>query len=104
MRFIWNNQKDLRKREMITLYGTMQGTHDWAENLDRIFEGHGYYKSKADPQICSRVYNDELTLMSTWTDNILGAFSTIKGKILAWHQLQNKGSWRSKINPRNANR
>jgi len=48
-----------------TLYGTMQGAHDWAENLDKTFEGHRYYESRADPQICSRVYDDELTLTST---------------------------------------
>jgi len=43
----------------------MQGAHDWAKNLDKIFEGHGYYKSQADPQIHSRVYDDELTLTLT---------------------------------------
>jgi len=48
-----------------TLYGTMQGTHNWAENLNRTFEGHGYYRSKADSQIRSRVIGDELTITST---------------------------------------
>jgi len=70
-----------------TLYGTMQGVHDWAENLDKIFEGHGYYRSRADPQIHSRVYGDEFTLTSTWTDDVLGASSTIEGKNLAKSQL-----------------
>jgi len=28
-----------------TLYGTMQGAHDWATNLDKTFNSHGYYKS-----------------------------------------------------------
>ena len=65
----------------------MQGAHDWAENLDKIFEGHGYYKSQADPQIHSRVYDDELTLTSIWTDNILGASSTTEGKHLAKAEL-----------------
>jgi len=31
-----------------TLYGTMQGAYDWAENLDKTFEGHRFYKSRAD--------------------------------------------------------
>ena len=48
-----------------TLYGTIQGAHDWAENLDKTFEGHGYYKLHADPQIRSKVHDDELTLTST---------------------------------------
>jgi len=30
--YVWKLQK--------TLYGTMQGTYDWAKNLDKIFEGH----------------------------------------------------------------
>lgn len=70
-----------------TLYGTMQGTHDWAENLDKTFESHSFYKSKADPQICSRVYGDEFTVTSTWTDDVLGASSTVEGENLAKSQL-----------------
>ena len=65
----------------------MQGAHDWAENLDKAFDGHGYYKSYADPQIPSRVINDEFTLTSTWTDDILGASSTIEGEQMAKDQL-----------------
>jgi len=34
-----------------------------------------------------RVYNDELILTSTWTDDILGASSTIEGENLAKSQL-----------------
>lgn len=48
-----------------TLYGTMQGTHNWAENLDATFKRYGYYRSRADPQIQSRVVEDEFTLTST---------------------------------------
>jgi len=65
----------------------MQGAHDWAENLDKTFEGHRYYKSCADPQIRSKVHNDKLTLTSTWTNDVLGASSTIEGKHLAKSQL-----------------
>jgi len=43
----------------------MQGAHDWAENLNKTFEGHGYYRSKGDPQIRSRVLGDEFILTST---------------------------------------
>ena len=56
----------------------MQGTHDWAENLNRTFEGHGYYRSKADSQIRSRVIGDELMITSTWTNDILEASLTIR--------------------------
>jgi len=68
--YIWKLKK--------MLYGTMQEVHNWAENLDKTFERHSYYKSCADPQIHPGVINEELTLTSTWTDNILGASSTIE--------------------------
>jgi hypothetical protein len=34
-----------------TLYGMMQGVHDWAQNLEHTYQGLGYDTSKADPQI-----------------------------------------------------
>jgi hypothetical protein len=70
-----------------TLYGTMQGAHDWAKNLERAYRAHGYYTSKADPQVRSRVIGDEITLTSTWTDDILGASSTKEGEIKAKGEL-----------------
>jgi len=70
-----------------TLYCTMQGAHNWAKNLDKTFEGHGFYKSRANSQIQSRIYDDELTVTSTWTDDILGASSTIEGEHLVKSQL-----------------
>jgi len=65
----------------------MQGAHDWAENLDKTFERHKYYKLHADPQIQLEIHDDELTLTSTWTNDVLEASSTIEGKHLAKSQL-----------------
>jgi len=76
---VWKLQK--------ILYGTMQRAHDWTENLDKTFEGHGFYELCTDPQIRSRIYNNELTVTFTWTYNILGAFSTIEGEHLVKSQL-----------------
>ncbi|KAF7762373.1 hypothetical protein Agabi119p4_8966 [Agaricus bisporus var. burnettii] len=70
-----------------TLYGTMQGAHDWAKTLECTYQGHGYYTSKADPQVRSRVVDDEVTITSTWTDDILGASSTENGESLAKLEL-----------------
>lgn len=70
-----------------TLYGTMQGAHDWAKTLETTYAGHGYYTSKADPQIRSKVEGDEFTLTSTWTDNVLGASSTLEGMVKAKDEL-----------------
>ena len=36
---------DLVWRLRKILYGTMQGAHDWAKNLNHTFEGHKYYRS-----------------------------------------------------------
>ena len=66
----------------------MQDAYDWAKNLNHTFEGHGYYRSWADPQIWSRVTENELTLTSPWTDDVLGASSTLEGKTLAKEQLR----------------
>jgi len=66
----------------------MQSAHNWAENLNKTFEEHGYYKSHADPQIWSKVHDNELTITSTWTDDILGALSTVEEKCLAKFQLE----------------
>ena len=71
------------------LYRTIQGTHDWIENLNKIFEGHGYYKSSTNPQIYSRVMDDKLTIILTWTDNILGTLSILEEELLAKAQLSN---------------
>jgi len=40
-KYIWKLHK--------TLYKMIQGAHDWAENLDKTFQDHGYYKSCANP-------------------------------------------------------
>jgi len=44
----------------------MQGAYNWTENLNSTFEGYGYYKSKANPQIHLKVFENKFTLTSTW--------------------------------------
>jgi len=70
-----------------TLYGTMQGAHDWAITLDRTYTEHRYYTSKADSQVRSKVVNGELTLTTTWTDNVLGASTTPAGEVKVKEEL-----------------
>jgi len=77
---VWKLQK--------TLYGTIQGTYNWAKNLDQTFKQHGYHTLWADPQICSKLVDNEFTLTSIWTDNVLGAFSTMKSETMAKQQLK----------------
>lgn len=71
-----------------TLYGTMQGAHDWAVTLEKTYKNHRYYTLKADPQVQLRLEDNELTLMSTWTDDILGALTTEAGEIKAEGELR----------------
>jgi len=71
-----------------TLYGMMQGAHDWTITLDRIYTEHGYYTSKADSQVRSKVVNGELMLTTTWTDDVLGASTTPAGEVKAKEELR----------------
>ena len=79
-------ERDIQ-RLLQTLYETMQGAYNWARNLNCTYKGHRYNKSYAHPQIQSWVIDDELTLTSTWTDNILDILSTKKKEILAKSEL-----------------
>jgi hypothetical protein len=71
-----------------TLYGTMQGAHNWACMLEHTYQGHGYKTSRADPQVHFQMVQGELTLMLTWTDNILRASSIELGEIKAKEELK----------------
>jgi len=66
----------------------MQGAHDWAITLNRTYTEHGYYTSKADSQVRSKVVNRELTLTTTWTDDVLGASTTPAGEVKAKEELR----------------
>ena len=48
-----------------TIYGTMQGTHDWYETLMDTYNQLGYTTSQADP--CVRMETDILSQTHTWT-------------------------------------
>jgi hypothetical protein len=71
------------------LYGTMQGTHDWAQTLEKTYQLHKYYTLKANPQVRSCIENNEITLTSTRMDDILGALTTEEGKMKAKEELKN---------------
>jgi hypothetical protein len=71
-----------------TLYGTMQGAHDWACMLECTYQQYSSYTLLADPQICSQVKDGELTLTSTWTDDILGASSLKEGEVKTKEELR----------------
>jgi len=71
-----------------TLYGMMQGAHDWAITLNCTYTEHRYYTSKADSQVRSKVVNGEITRTTTWTDNVLGALTTPAGEVEVKEELR----------------
>jgi hypothetical protein len=70
-----------------TVYGMMQGAYDWFYLLDDAFAALGYYQSKADSCVQSRLINGEYTLTSTHTDDVFGASTTEEGATEAKAEL-----------------
>lgn len=61
-----------------TLYGTMDGAYNWWETLDAEMSELEYYCSKADPSVCFQHTDGNVTIMSTYTDDMTGIFSSCK--------------------------
>ncbi|GAW05279.1 Gag-Pol polyprotein [Lentinula edodes] len=61
-----------------SIYGTMQGSHDWQETLATGYNADGYKTSRADPCICYKRTGGEYTITSTYGDDVCGG-STTKG-------------------------
>ena len=59
-----------------TLYGMMDGVNNWWGTLDEEMGELGYYRSKADPSVCSRHANGNVTITSTYTDDTTGISSS----------------------------
>ena len=56
-----------------TIYGTMQGGHDWYETLSGTYDKLGYQTSRADPCVCIKKEDGNYTITDTYTDDIFGA-------------------------------
>ena len=56
-----------------TIYGTMQGAHDWYETLLATYDKLGYTTSRADPCVRYKRAKGEYTITDTYTDDIFGA-------------------------------
>ena len=59
-----------------TIYGTMQGAHDWYETLTNTYVKLGYTTSRADPCVRYKKDGDGYTLTDTYTDDVFGASKT----------------------------
>jgi hypothetical protein len=59
-----------------TIYGTMQGAHDWYETLTETYNQLGYTTSRADPCVRTKVDGNGYTITNTYTDDVFGASKT----------------------------
>ncbi|GAW08069.1 retrovirus-related pol polyprotein [Lentinula edodes] len=63
-----------------SIYGTMQGSHDWQETLAAGYNKDGYTTSRADPCIRYRRTGGEYTITSTYGDDVCGGSTTKTGR------------------------
>ena len=61
-----------------TIYGTMQGGHDWYETLAGTHNDLGYKTSRADPCVRFKKEDNNYTITSVYTDDIFGASNSDK--------------------------
>ncbi len=59
-----------------TIYGTMQGAHDWYETLTDTYNKLGYITLRADPCVRYKRENGDYTLTDTYTDDVFGMSTT----------------------------
>jgi Reverse transcriptase (RNA-dependent DNA polymerase)/GAG-pre-integrase domain/gag-polypeptide of LTR copia-type len=56
-----------------TIYGTMQGGHDWYETLCTTYDDLDYVTSRADPCVRIKEEDGNYTITNTYTDDTYGA-------------------------------
>ena len=62
-----------------TIYGTMQGGHDWYEMLCTTYDELDYTTSRADPCVRIKEENSNYTITNTYTDDTFGASNNEEG-------------------------
>ena len=76
--FIEPGKEDYVCKLVHTIYGTMQGGHDWYETLGRTYNELGYTTSRADPCVRYKKDGQNYTLTDTYTDDVFGASNNDK--------------------------
>ena len=71
--FIEPGREDHACKLVHTIYGTMQGGHDWYYTLDNTYTKLGYIQSHADPCVRYKAEGNNYTLTDTYTDDVFGA-------------------------------
>ena len=88
--FIAKGKEDHVCRLLRSLYGTMQAGHTWWHELDGMHTDLGYIRSQVDESVHSRRVGSELTLLSTYTNDVTGASTTTAGAAEAKRELKEK--------------
>ena len=88
--FIAKGKEDHVCHLLRSLYGTMQASHTWWHELDGTYTDLGYICSQVDESVRSRHVGSELTLLSTYTDDVTGASTTAAGAAEAKRELKEK--------------
>src|SRR5277367_4613666 len=71
--FVEAGHEDYVCKLIHTIYGTMQGAHDWYETLSETYNNLGYITSRADPCVRFKKEDGNYTITDTYTDDIFGA-------------------------------
>jgi hypothetical protein len=73
--FIEPGYEDYACKLVHTIYGTMQGGHDWYETLSKTYRNLGYNTSRADPCVWTKQEDGNYKITDTYTDDVFGASS-----------------------------
>jgi hypothetical protein len=71
--FVEPGYEDYACKLVHTIYGMMQGGHDWYNTLGKMYDDLGYITSRADPCVRFKKENDNYTITDTYTDDTFGA-------------------------------
>jgi hypothetical protein len=71
--FIEFRYEDYACKLVHTIYGTMQGGHDWYETLSDTYRKLGYTTSHADPCVRTKQEGGSYKITDTYTDDVFGA-------------------------------
>jgi hypothetical protein len=71
--FVEPRYKDYVAKLVHTIYGTMQGGHDWYKTLGTTFDELGCSTSHADPCVQIKEGDGKYTITDMYTDNVFGA-------------------------------
>jgi hypothetical protein len=63
--FVETGYEDYAAKLLHTIYGTMQGGHDWYETLSTTYDTLSYTMSRADPCVHFKKENGNYTLTDT---------------------------------------